>query len=257
MENSNRSAYLSQEAHMSRLSGIKAVLFDLFDTLLLIKDSNISENCLKNIHRFLVSNGVNVSYEDFMRAYSDVRKSLYDRISKRLEEPHFKIRITDTLRRLGYNCNIEAPIVKGATEAYSEEFARHVYSDEEAHHTLCRLRERGYKIGVISNFAIPECAHKLISDYGLKDLLDVTVISAEVNRRKPSPEIYNFALGLLGINAEEAVFVGDTPDIDIRGAKAVGMKTILILRREMEISAEDKPDFVIKRLSDLLNLLCG
>lgn len=238
------------------LLGVRAILFDLFDTLLLVRAGiNLGESCLKNVYEFLSANGVRVSYEDFRRAYSEVRSRLYERISVNLEEPHYSLRISEVLKRLGYDCDLKDPLVRGAVNAYSEEFVRHICPDEEASLVLSRLYECGYKIGVISNFSIPECARNLIEKYGLREFLDVIVISAEINRRKPSPEIFNFTLNLLGVSVSESIFVGDTPDVDIRGAKNIGMRTVLIGRKNSNISEEDKPDFTIKRLGELLNLL--
>jgi putative hydrolase of the HAD superfamily len=235
---------------------IKAVLFDLFDTLLLIRlDKDFSENCLRSVYSFLSANGVNVSYEDFRRTYLTVRKEIYERVNRSLEEPHFSVRVSQTLMRLGYNYDVSSPIVRGATDAYSGEFMRYVYLEEDAVRVLQVLRERGYRTGVISNFSVPELVYKILAAYGLKDFLDVIVISAEINRRKPSPEIFRFALSQLGVDASEAIFVGDTLDTDIKGAKNVGMRTVLIERKKTNIGPEDKPDFTIKRLSDLLNII--
>jgi HAD superfamily hydrolase (TIGR01549 family) len=242
------------------VTGLKqpsAVLFDLFDTLILIKSGeDFNEKCLLNVYKFLRVNGIDVSYEDFRHTYSDVRRHLYERINVTLEEPHFSVRISETLKRLGYDFDALSPISRGAAEAYSEEFVHHVYLDNDALPVLQSLREDGYKTGIISNFAIPECAHNLLGVYGLRDLLDVVVVSAEVNRRKPSPEIFAFALNSLGIGASHSFFVGDTPDVDIRGAKKVGMKTVLIERRSVETdNPDDKPDFIIRRLIELPAIL--
>lgn len=239
---------------------VKAALFDLFDTLLLIEQDEgfgkINEECLRNVWKFLNENGVNVSYRDFMQIYLEVRNQLYERIHKSFEEPHFAFRVSQTLAKLGYDYAPTSPIAMGAANAYSEEFMRHVRPDEDAAFVLQSLLKHGYKTGVISNFAIPECAHKLLLLHGLKDLLDVVVISAEVNRRKPSPEIFFVALNALGVKASDSVFVGDTPDIDIRGAKKVGMKTILIQRKNAsKIDAEDMPDFKVNSLREILEIL--
>ena len=72
---------------------------------------------------------------------------------------------------------------------------------------------------------------KLLKTHGLDQLLDVVVVSAAVNKRKPSPEIFENTLKALGVSASETVFVGDTLDADIEGAKAVGMKAVYIERR--------------------------
>jgi len=244
------------ELSIQDLARIKAVLFDLFDTLLLIRSGkDFSENCLRSVYSFLSANGVNVSYEDFRRAYSTVRKEIYERISRSLEEPHFSVRISQALMRMGYDYDSSSPIARGAADAYSGEFMRYIYLGEDTIQVLRILHESGYKTGVISNFSVPEFVHKILAMYGLKDFLDVIVVSAEINRRKPSPEIFMFALNRLGVSASEAIFVGDTPDTDVKGARNVGMRTALIERKEIDKISEDKPDFIIKRLSDLLDIL--
>lgn len=242
------------------LANVEAVLFDLFDTLLIVERDKssvkVNEECLKQVYKFLNMNGINISYENFRQAYREIRNQFYERIYKNFEEPHFTHRISQVLIMLGYNYPPNSPIVVGAANAYSEEFMRHVYPDEDAAFVLRILLKHGYKTGIISNFAIPECAHKLISLHGLKGLLNVVIISAEVNRRKPSSEIFSVALRALGVEAARSIFVGDTPDIDIRGAKAAGMKTILVERGNTRISRiEDEPDFRVSSLKEILRLL--
>jgi HAD superfamily hydrolase (TIGR01509 family) len=61
---------------------------------------------------------------------------------------------------------------------------------------------------------------------GLTPLLDGIVISAEVGAAKPDPAIFERALAVAGARAEEAVHVGDTPDVDVAGALAAGLRAI-------------------------------
>ena len=112
-----------------------------------------------------------------------------------------------------------------------------------------------YKLGIISNFAIPECVLKLLKADGLYELFDVIVVSAAVNKRKPSPEIFQNALKELGVSVSEAIFVGDTVDADVEGPKAVGMKVIYIERRSQKPSEKFSPDQTIKSLNELPLLL--
>ncbi len=234
---------------------VKAVLFDLFETILLLqRNVDYYDQCLKRLYESLVSSGINVSLSDFRKAYFKARNDLYERAKDNLEEPHFNIRVSLALREMGYNYDAAHSVVRDATMAFSEEFMRYVYPDEDARLVLQKLHGR-YMTGIISNFAIPECAHKLLSLYELRKFLDTIVISAEINRRKPAPEIFNAALSCLGIAAHDAVFVGDTPDVDIKGAKRISMKTILIERRPIDSNIEDKPDLTIKKLRDLLEIL--
>ncbi|MEM3697328.1 MAG: HAD family hydrolase [Candidatus Bathyarchaeia archaeon] len=246
---------------------VKAVLFDLFDTLLLIRDGEAFYTpSLRKLHEFLVHNGVNVDFEDFRRVYFKVRDELYAEASKNFEEPHFNVRIFHTLQRLGYNFEASHPIVVGATMAFAEEFMRFVSLDEDAPHVLQKLHEN-YKLGIVSNFAIPECVYNLLEKFDLKRFFDAVLVSGAINKRKPCPKIYEKALEALDVNASEVVFVGDTPSMDVAGPKALGIKAILIERKHSATDTPQslawkpkeelriKPDAVIESLKELPMLL--
>jgi len=234
---------------------VEAVLFDLFDTLLLLESDEVYyQPCLSKMHQFLTKNGVSVSFDDFNRVYFDVRDRFYSESRESLEEPHFNVRVSQTLQSLGYDFDASNPIVVGATMAFADEFMRYVSLDKDAIDVLRKLHER-YKIGLVSNFGIPECGRKLLKIYALEKFFDFIVISGEVNQRKPSPKIFERALKALDVNASRAVFVGDMLDLDIMGPKTVGMKTILIERKPMNKDVSTKPDRVIKNLSELITVL--
>jgi putative hydrolase of the HAD superfamily len=108
-----------------------------------------------------------------------------------------------------------------------------------------------YHLGVVSNFAIPECVLSLLHQSKIEHFFEAIIISGAVNKRKPHQDIFKRALDMLNIKADEAVFVGDTIDADIEGAKATGMKAIYIERRTQKPSEKFKPDRTIKRLSEL------
>jgi HAD superfamily hydrolase (TIGR01662 family) len=234
---------------------IKAVLFDMFDTLMLIvKNHAFYGYSLKKTHKFLVENGVKVSFADFKDAYIKARDALYVEADANLEEPHFNARISNALGRLGFSVNAKSGIVTGATNAFCEGFMEYVRIDEHAVEVLRKLQGK-YKLGIVSNFAIPECVVKLLETHDLDKFFDVVVVSAAVNKRKPSPEIFQQALKKLSVDAAETVFVGDTVDADIKGAKDMGMKTIFIERRAQKEAEEICPDQTIKSLSELATAL--
>jgi HAD superfamily hydrolase (TIGR01549 family) len=231
---------------------VEAVLFDLFDTLLLLENDEIYyEPCLKRMHSFLAKNGVNVSFAGFSRTYFEVRDTFYSESRKSLEEPHFNVRVSQTLQKLGFDFDVSDPIVMGATKAFADEFMRYVKLDDGAIDVLQKLHGK-YKLGLVSNFGIPECGRELLDRFNLTTYLDFIVISGEVNQRKPNPKIFRRALQALGVAPSKAVFVGDMLDLDIMGPKSVGMRTILIKRRPIEGNSDIKPDKVIENLTELL-----
>jgi putative hydrolase of the HAD superfamily len=234
---------------------IEAVLFDLFDTLLLLEGNEVYyEPSLKKMHEFLVKNGIKVNFDDFSHTYFEVRDKFYSESRDTLEEPHFNVRVSQTLRKLGYNFSVTDPIVVRATMTFADEFMRYVSLDEDAPDVLSKLHGK-YKLGLVSNFGIPECGRALLDIFGLSKFFDFIVISGEVNQRKPSPRIFKNALQTLGVDASKAVFVGDMLDLDIMGPKSVGMKTVLIERKPIKEDTDIKPDKTIKRLTELLTIL--
>jgi HAD superfamily hydrolase (TIGR01549 family) len=234
---------------------VEAVLFDLFDTLLLLEHAEIYyEPSLRKLHESLVKNGIKVAFEDFSHVYFEVRDKFYSESRQSLEEPHFNVRVAQTLEKLGFNLEVSNPIVSRATGAFADEFMRYVSIDDDAISVLQKLRGK-YKLGLISNFGIPECGRQLLDRFGLSKFFDLIVISGEVNQRKPSPKIFERALAALKVDPSKAVFVGDMLDLDIKGPKNVGMKTILIERRPLEDHVAVKPDKVVKSLTELLSIL--
>jgi putative hydrolase of the HAD superfamily len=230
---------------------IKAVLFDMFDTLMLIEKGHMFySTSLKKAHKFLVKNGVDVGFADFRQSYIRARDALYVEADAKLEEPHFNLRIANALQSLGFDFGAQTEIVAGATNAFCEGFMTYVRIDENSEQVLRKLHGK-YKLGIVSNFAIPECVVKLLEKHGLLAYFDVIIVSGAVNKRKPSPEIFKKALEKIGVGPSETVFVGDTVDADIEGAKSVGMKTVFIERRQQKEAEQVCPDQTIKSLNEL------
>ncbi|MGA3111122.1 MAG: HAD family hydrolase [Candidatus Bathyarchaeia archaeon] len=234
---------------------VKAILFDMFDTLMMIKkNSDFASPSMLHMYQFLVKNGINVSVETFQEAYSKARDELYAKADPKLEEPHFNVRIALTLKKIGYSYEQYSPLVVSASSVFCEEFMNHVYLDKDVE-PLLRMLHGKYKLGIVSNYAIPECIFELLKTYRLNDLFDAVVVSGAINKRKPSQEIFKRTLKTLGVSAHEAVFVGDTLDADVEGPKAVGIKTIYIKRREEKPIENVKPDITITNLTEIPALL--
>jgi putative hydrolase of the HAD superfamily len=234
---------------------IKAVLFDMFDTLMMIRKNNdFYSPSLMRTYKFLNKNGIDVSFETFQKVYIKARDELYAKADANLGEPHFNVRISEALKALGYNYSDSSDLVSNATDEFCDEFMTFVYLDPNTENILLTLHGK-YKLGIISNFAIPECVDNLLKNHGLTELLDAVVVSAAVNKRKPSPEIFVNTLKKLGVSADETVFVGDTLDADVEGAKRVGIKAIYIQRRIENAEGHVKPDKTIKSLEELPAIL--
>ncbi|WP_084652418.1 HAD family hydrolase [Bosea sp. BIWAKO-01] len=87
------------------------------------------------------------------------------------------------------------------------------------------LRRADLRIGVCSNLAQPYAEPLLAILPGIPDAL---VLSFEVGFIKPQPEIFHCVREELGLRAEQILFIGDTPEADILGPRAVGMHAMTI-----------------------------
>ena len=118
--------------------------------------------------------------------------------------------------------------------------------------TVERLRA-DYTLGVITNGGGKLQRVKWLQ---LKLGLELVVISAECGFEKPESRIFAHALALAGVEAREAVFVGDRLDVDIGGAQAAGMRAVWFNHWGGSLDgAEPAPDAVIERFAELPDVL--
>jgi putative hydrolase of the HAD superfamily len=103
--------------------------------------------------------------------------------------------------------------------------------------TLKRLRADGRRVGLIT--VCSEDVPDVWSETPFADLFDATVFSCSVGIRKPDPRIYRLACAELGVEPEEAMFVGDGANDELAGAERVGMQAVLV-HRPGEESAWDE-----------------
>ena len=134
------------------------------------------------------------------------RTSLYEAI---LDECNV---FSDSLRQEGYEVMMKTSANINLLEGVPE--------------TLKILKERGLKLGVITNSIIPSnTKKKWLKQRGVDISWDVFVSSVELGFRKPEPEIYLYAIKQVGVLAKHSVFVGHSPD-ELIGAKNIGMLTL-------------------------------
>jgi putative hydrolase of the HAD superfamily len=93
---------------------------------------------------------------------------------------------------------------------------------------LVRLRQRGLILIVLSNWDIS--LRDVLGQLGLLSLLDGVLTSAQVGHPKPERAIFRAALDLAGVGPTEALHVGDSLALDVRGAERAGIAAVLLRR---------------------------
>ena len=102
---------------------------------------------------------------------------------------------------------------------------------------LHALRAAGRRVVVVSNWDIS--LHEVLAQTGLDKLVQGVVTSAEIGASKPDPAIFVPALELAGVEPEESLHAGDDVDIDVAGARAAGLRPVLIARDGVVADAGD------------------
>jgi HAD superfamily hydrolase (TIGR01509 family) len=127
----------------------------------------------------------------------------------------------------------------------------------KAEQTVKILKARGIKLALITD-APKLKAFMRLDAMNLINLFDFIIAFEDTGKQKPSKLPFQKALKLLKIKPGEAMHVGNSPERDIAGAKAVGMKTCLAeYGRNKEDKSPVKPDYKIKRISELLKIVEG
>ena len=99
---------------------------------------------------------------------------------------------------------------------------------DDAAPALRELRARGLRLVVVSNW---DCSlREVLGSAGLMELVDEAVSSAEAGAAKPDPRPFATALQAAGCRPGEAVHVGDSEENDLAGARAAGIRPVLLRR---------------------------
>ena len=146
-----------------------------------------------------------------------------------------------------------------AMAAYLDAWDPHTYADPDAAPLMTGLRDRGIRVGVLSNTLWPRAHHEQVfARDGLADLIDGAVYSSELPVGKPHEDAFVAALRAVGVREPaRAVFVGDRAWDDVHGAQQVGMRAILVPHSDIPDDqrgpVEGTPDAIVHRLIEVLD----
>jgi putative hydrolase of the HAD superfamily len=144
---------------------------------------------------------------------------------------------------------------------YESGWDPHSLIDPQAPGVLAGLRERGIRVGVLSNTIWSREHHeRIFARDGVLDLFDGAVYSSEIPWTKPHPEAFLAAVAATGASdPSRCVFVGDRLFDDIYGARNVGMRAVFVPHSAVPPHQVGhtlgEPDATIHALGDLLPLV--
>ena len=203
-------------------------------------------------HQFCARYGIHVETHRFADAVR-AAASLLDEEHDQLYDPSIFVRYTRGIIEGMGGCGDRLDAC--AEEIYAEWAAcRHFVLYDDVAPTLRTLASRGIRVGLISNSH--RCLDSFQTHFELEGLISGALSSADHGYLKPHPSIFESAMALLGVGAEESVMVGDSLAHDIEGARRVGMHGVLVQRSTEAVGPRTAGDIpVIRDLTELPPLL--
>jgi putative hydrolase of the HAD superfamily len=192
--------------------------------------------------------------ETFVTAMRAAEKAHWERVDRvQWSGPPTGL-VGEGFRRLGLDADGE--LLLAAMDGYAKAVAGWSTVFPDARETLVLLRERGYRLGLLSNtWWAAEWHNADIAAHGLADLLDELVYTSDLPHSKPHVSVFREISGRLGVPANACVMIGDRQIDDVSGAKAAGMRGVWRRNDDGFPTWDGEPDAIVDRVSELPELL--
>lgn len=162
--------------------------------------------------------------------------------------------VSDGFRRL--ELEVDPELLVATMDGYAKAVAGWSTVFPDSRDTLVLLRERGYRLGLLSNtWWAAEWHNADIAAHGLDDLLDQVVYTSDLPHSKPHESVFREIASRLLVGVEECVMIGDRQIDDVSGAKAVGMRGVWRRNDDGFPTWDGEPDAVVDRVSEIPPLL--
>jgi putative hydrolase of the HAD superfamily len=235
----------------------KAVVMDYIGTL--VNASGYSMDASRDkLHQALTDAGCETSKAEFLEAYKKAHEKYRLVRYDQLREVTNAVWVCEALNALGCNVSPEDSRIKVALNFFFQDYVNSLELRPYALKLMKRIREN-CRLGLVSNFTYAPVIYASLRKLGINQFFHAVLVSDENGWRKPHKRIFQDVLRKLQVNAEETVFVGDSPLEDIKGAKEVGMKTVFVPSQfntleDLRVSRQ-KPDVIAEDLREIYESL--
>ncbi len=192
--------------------------------------------------------------ENFQVSYSKAHEKYRKVRYGELKEVTNAVWVSEALRELGFNVITEDARLNAALEVFFQNFIDSLELRPYAEQLLVEAAKI-CRVALISNFTHGPVVHSSVCKLGISRYFDAVIVSGDIGWRKPHEKIFKDTLDKLQVKGEEAVFIGDCPLEDIKGAREVGMRTVFVKSQfygEDDLNASgEKPDFVAADLKEI------
>ncbi len=206
---------------MPKIENVKAIAFDLFDTLVTLTQPAVG-TALDRLCNALTEQGIEFERELFNKAYVQIARKQFLAAKDSGIETHNRFWLSDTFADQGLEVDPHDERLEGAIRQYFNsfvEFASVVPGTFEMLETV----SKHYKIGLLSNFTDGPGARNILDKLSLNDYFSPALISGELGYRKPHENVFNALAEGLETAHQHIVYVGDNVYDDVYGATKSGL----------------------------------
>jgi len=209
---------------------------------------------LQALYRYLSTLGLKFDYNEFGKRFIKI----FDDASANADVFKVEIPMQEIISKVMKKSGLQFLGIDLPTSAMIEFYRPEVdcwKAFPDTIETLTKLKNEGFELGLVSNSKSDWLIRSILQHENLERFFETIVTSASVRIRKPRAEIFTEALNSLKVKAAESVFVGDSIQADVSGAKYVGMRSIHVLRKPVTVDHPSTPDATVTSLSEVPMLL--
>ncbi|GEM_PF-946043 len=241
----------------SILSGIKAISFDFWYTIARYETEaewkRQDEIRVEDFSRILTNHGFNFSKELIENTLRQIEEECDAERSRTEMEIASRELVSRFCKRLGIKKQIaggQSALLKAFDEALLKV---KIIAEPGVLKTLDKLKRMGYPLALLSNTSHGHVIKKIMDTVGLTPFFDILLYTDEIGPRKPNREAFNILLKKLETQAKETLHIGDRPELDVLGARRLGIRSVLYQwNSNCSKNTSPRPDFCITSLEELI-----
>ena len=226
------------------MSRIRTVVFDCYSTLIDIKTNEDKNEIFHYLSLYLQYYGAKVDAAKLKSALTLERDRYVQSKGEQYPEVDLEVVFGNILTKEGLGNPFLAESCCKLFRVLSRERFQ-LFPDSLP--VLEEMKKSGYPIGIVSDaqkvFCLDEGAI-----LGIRQYFKCILLSTHFGFRKPDPRLFRIACTMLNTPPEEAVYIGNELETDVKGAQQIGMQTILLDRKSEQRNPKPRPDFYAKNL---------
>ena len=206
------------------MNNIKAIGFDLFNTLIIVEPDTLV-HAMKKMIKSLRDSGFEIEDASYIKDYKNAASMFVAQARKDGIETHNSIWVSHVFKNYGLDVPAEDERIARAVNDYFSEFYDRVSVIPDTIETLTLLK-KNYPLGLLSNFTHAPAARQILERTGLAPCFDTIIISGEIGYRKPHARVFDKLAENLGTPNSSILFTGDDPEPDIHGSSKAGLTPV-------------------------------